>query len=92
MGFHYILNPPRRVGCFALLSFLCLITVNFLWFFLTVSWVGLQFVIVVFPDQTHLHFSDLINTTDEVFSENREDRKSCFLRPCEEDDSGDKFS
>ena len=72
------LDEEDRVGCFALLSFLCLITVNFLWFFLTVSWAGLQFVIVVFPDHTHLHFSNLIYTTDEVFSENREDRKSCF--------------
>ena len=28
-------------------------TVNVLWFFLKVPWVGLQFVIVVFPDHTH---------------------------------------
>ena len=35
-------------------SFLCLVTVNVLWLFLTVPWVGLQCVIVVFPDRTHL--------------------------------------
>ena len=27
-----------------------------MWFFLTVSWVSLQHVIVVFPDHTHLLF------------------------------------
>ena len=31
-------------------------TVRVLWLFLTVLWVGLQCVIVVFPDQTHLFF------------------------------------
>ena len=29
-------------------------TVNVLWLFLAMPWVGLQFVIVVFPDHTHL--------------------------------------
>ena len=32
-------------------------TVNGLWLFLTVSWVCLQCVILVFPDHTHLLFS-----------------------------------
>ena len=31
-------------------------TVKALWFFLTMLWVGLQCVIVVFPDYTHLPF------------------------------------
>ena len=39
-----------------LLSFKCLVTVNVLWLFLTVLWVVLQCVIVVFPDHTHLLF------------------------------------
>ena len=39
-----------------LLSFGCLVTVNVLWLFLTVQWVGLQFVIVVFLDHAHLLF------------------------------------
>ena len=38
------------------LFFWCLVTVNVLWFFLTVLWVGLQCMIVVFPDHTHLLF------------------------------------
>ena len=41
-----------------LLSFGCLVTVNILWLFLTVPWVCLQFVFVVFPDHTHLLFND----------------------------------
>ena len=36
-----------------LLSFRCLVTANVLWPFLTVPWVGLQCVIVVFSDHTH---------------------------------------
>ena len=41
-----------------LLSYRCIVTINVLWPFLTVSWVGLQYVIVVFPDHTHLLFGD----------------------------------
>ena len=41
-----------RDGCFAL-SYGCLAIVNVLWFFLMEPWVGLQCVIVVFPDHTH---------------------------------------
>ena len=32
----------------------CIVTINVLWLFHMVPWVGLQFVIVVFPDHTHL--------------------------------------
>ena len=32
------------------------VTVSVLWLFLTVPWLDLQCVIVVFPDHTHLHF------------------------------------
>ena len=39
-----------------LLSYRCLVTVNVLWLFLMVPWVGLQCVIVVFPDHTDLLF------------------------------------
>ena len=45
--------------CFAfIVSFGCLVTVNVLWLFLMVAWVGLQFVIEVIPDHTHLLFSN----------------------------------
>ena len=33
-----------------------IVTVSVLWLFLTVPWVGLQRVIVIFPDHTHLLF------------------------------------
>ena len=50
----------EKAGCFAiiiiLLSYRCFVTINFLWLFLTVQWVGQQGVIVVFPDHTHLLF------------------------------------
>ena len=37
-----------------ILSYRCFVTINVLWLFLMVPWVGLQYVIVVFPDHTHL--------------------------------------
>ena len=39
-----------------LLSYICIVTINVLWLFLTVPWVGLQYVVVVFPDHNHLLF------------------------------------
>ena len=43
-----------------LLSYRCIVTINVLWLFLTVPRVGLQYVIVVFPDHTHPTFSSLL--------------------------------
>ena len=40
-----------------LLPFECLVNVNVLWLFLRARWVGLQCVIVVFPDHNHLLFA-----------------------------------
>ena len=37
-----------------ILSYRCIVTTNVLWLILTVPWVGLQCVISVFPDHTHL--------------------------------------
>ena len=34
-----------------------------MWLFLAVPWVFLQFVIVVFPDHTHLLFFDVVYRT-----------------------------
>ena len=47
------LNEEEMADCFAFLPFLCLVTINVVWFFLTVPWVGLECVIVVFPDHTY---------------------------------------
>ena len=59
-SFAIILTRKRELVAFLLLSFGCLVTVNVLWLFLTVPWVDMQFVIVVFFDQTHLRFGPLI--------------------------------
>ena len=55
-SFTIILTRKRELVALLLLSFGSLVTVNVLWLFLTVPWVGLQWVIVVFPDHTHLPF------------------------------------
>ena len=40
----------------AIISNRCIVTVNVVWLFLMVPWVGLQCVIGVFPDHSHLLF------------------------------------
>ena len=49
------LDGEERAGCLTV-SFWCLVIVIVLWLFATVPWVGLQCVIVVFPDHTLLIF------------------------------------
>ena len=55
-SFAIILKRKRKLDDLLLLSYRCLVTVNALWLYLTVPWVGLQCVIMVFPDHTHLPF------------------------------------
>ena len=53
-SFAIILIGKRKLVALLSLSSWCL--VSFVWLFLEVPWVCLQFVIVVFPDHTHLLF------------------------------------
>ena len=53
-SFAIILKENIKLVALLLLSYRCFAIVNVLWLFLTVRWVGLQCVIVVFPDHTHL--------------------------------------
>ena len=53
--FVIILMGKRDLVALLSLSFWCLVIV--VWLFLAVPWDSLQFVIVVFPDHTHLLFS-----------------------------------
>ena len=55
-SFAIILMGKRELVAVLCLSSWCLMTVIVLWLFLTVLWVGLQRVFVVFPDHTHLLF------------------------------------
>ena len=58
-SFAIILKRKRKLVALLLLSYSCIVTINVLWLFLTVPWVGLQYVIVVFPDHTHLPFGEI---------------------------------
>ena len=49
-----ILKRKRKLVALLLFSYRCIVIINYLWLFLTVPWVGLRCVIVVFPDHTHL--------------------------------------
>ena len=53
-SFAIILMGKRELVALLSLSSWCLVIV--MWLFLAVPWVCLQFVIVVFPDHTHLLF------------------------------------
>ena len=55
-SFAIILTRKRELVALLLFSFRCIVTVNILWLYLTVPWVGLQCLIVVFADHTHLLF------------------------------------
>ena len=48
------LNVYSSFAALLSLSSWCLVII--VWLFLALQWVGLQFVIVVFPDHTHLLF------------------------------------
>ena len=62
-SFAIILKGKREMIVLLLLSYGCLVTVNVLWLFLTLPWVGLRCVIVVFPDHTHLLFLIYVSLT-----------------------------
>ena len=49
-SFAIILKRKRKLVALLLLSYRCIVTLNVLWIFLTVPWVGLQCVIKLFPD------------------------------------------
>ena len=55
-SFAIVLKRKKKLVALLLLSYRCIVTINVPWLFLTVPWVGLQYVIVVFPDHTHLLF------------------------------------
>ena len=58
-SFAIILKGKRKLVALFLLSCGYIVIVNVLCLSLMVPWVGLQFVIVVFPDHTHLLFNVL---------------------------------
>ena len=60
-SFTIILKRKRKLVPLLLMSYRCIVTINVLWLFLTVSWVGLQYVIVVFPDHTHARIQELLS-------------------------------
>ena len=55
-SFAIILRRKRKLVALLLLSYRCIVTINVMWLFLTVPWVGMQCVIVVFPVPVHLLF------------------------------------
>ena len=59
----------RELVALLRLSSWCLMIV--VWLFIVVPWVGLQFVIVVFPDHTHLLFFIIVGpNTHHLFGSN----------------------
>ena len=60
-SFAIILKRKRKLVALLLLYYRCIVTINCIWLFLTVSCVGLQCVIVVFPDHTNLLFDNIVH-------------------------------
>ena len=65
-SFAIILMGKRELLALLKLSSRCLVIASVLWLFLAVRWVGLQCVIVVFPDHTHLLFYALIHSSNDI--------------------------
>ena len=59
-SFAIILAEERDMVALLLLSFDRLVTVNILQLFPTVPWIGMQFVIVVFSDHSHLLLNKML--------------------------------
>ena len=57
LKFAIILKNKRKLVALLLLINRCIVTINVLWLFLVVPWVGLWCVIEVFPDHTHLFYA-----------------------------------
>ena len=55
-SFAIILKRKIKLVALLLLSYRCIVTINAPWLFITVPWVGLQCVIVVFLDHTRFLF------------------------------------
>ena len=78
-SFAIILKRKRKLVALLLLSYRGIVTINVLWLFLTVPWVGLQYVIVVFPDHNHLLFAYQLATHNELLCKTLEaDESSLF--------------
>ena len=71
-SFAIILKRKRKLVALLLLSYRCIVTINVLWLFFTVPWVVLQYVIVVFPDHTHLLFCPSVGQKDRIFCQNED--------------------
>ena len=55
-SFAILLKRRRKLVALLLLSNRCIVTMNILWLFLAAPWAGLQCMIAVFPEHTHLLF------------------------------------
>ena len=69
-SFAIILKRKRKLVALILLAYRCIVTINILCLFLTVPWVGLQYVIVVLTDHTHLPFVSPSITANDIFKTN----------------------
>ena len=68
-SFAISLKRERKLVALLFLSYRCIVTINVLWLILTVPWVGLQYVIVVFPDHINLLFNSLrISDKNKLFA------------------------
>ena len=61
-SFAIILKRKRKLVDFLLFSYRCIVTIKGLWLFLTVPWVDLKCVIVLFPCH-HAHFFYTLSTS-----------------------------
>ena len=82
-SFAIILKRKRKLVALLLFSYEWLVTVNDMWSFLRVPWVGLQYVIVAFPGHSHIdaHRVCCIECLLHFYLEAVEIKKTLFIPP-----------
>ena len=77
-SFANILKRKRNPVALLLLSYRCLVTVNVMWRFLRVLWVGLQCVILVFPHIILICFFFYYDSSVKIIGASHKNIKSKF--------------
>ena len=80
LSFAIILKGKRQLVALLLVSYRFIVTLNVMWLFLTVPRIGLQCVIVAFPDHAHLLFHSAVKLVHFITEFLHECGKCCLFQ------------
>ena len=78
--YSFAIKRKRKLVALLILSYRFIFTITVMWLFLATPWVGLQYVIVVFPDHTHFSLLEVDVSYLNHFHYNftNKKRRKCF--------------